>query len=407
MYKRDSLADEKDVALLVENNGGLLRLKPTWVPRALGVPGARMGLRRDEVNTHAYGPIVERWIASTVAASGSSRPDDGLSYIVDDVGKRMVRLRDVVNMGGSTIIGKETYTAYNDWPVLGKILDYYVPIPFHLHHREEHARLVGKRPKPEAYYYPPELNEDPGTFPYLFIGLSPDTEPTDLRACLERWDKGDNGVLDLSQAYRQRPGTGWLVPAGVLHAPGSMVTFEIQMASDIGAIYQSMRNDGFLIPIDYLFSDFPPDRKGDLDFALELIDWRENLDPRFKENHYIEPLFLEDPNITAKEGYTVKAVIYGHELFGVKELRLRPKAEIMLRDRQPFVIFTVRGYGELEGRPLESIDHSSLEDLSYDEYFVVDWKARDGVKIVNRSPSKELVLIVYGPKGLIISKRER
>ena len=57
---------------------------------------------------------------------------------------------------------------------------------------------------------------------------------TDLRRCLENWDKGDNGILNYSKAYRLQPGTGWLVPPDILHAPGSLVTYEPQWGSRFG-----------------------------------------------------------------------------------------------------------------------------------------------------------------------------
>ena len=400
MYSKESLKDE-EASRLLEANRGVLRLKPAWVSRPFGVPGLRIGLRPEDANGRSRGPIVERWIASTVTASGSARPDEGLSYVVPEgCNDCLVALRDLVKAAGEELLGREVYKAYGGWPVLAKLLDYWYPIPFHLHHRDEHAKLVNKVGKPEAYYYPPELNAHEGPFPYLFIGLSPGTSPEDVRACLEAWDKGDNGILYLSQAYKQRPGTGWLVPAGVLHAPGTLVTFELQRASDVNAFYQSVRYDGVPMPKEALFADFPPDRKGDLGFALELIDWDENLDPLFKANHYLEPIPVASTSEDAVKGkYMSRWVIYGHELLSAREVRLGPKAEVVLRDRYPFVIFAVHGYGEIDGRPLESARSVSLDSLTYDEYFVAEGKAQEGVRVVNKSPSSELVLIIYGPEG--------
>ncbi|MGC9071960.1 MAG: hypothetical protein ACP5HK_04615 [Acidilobus sp.] len=392
------LSDVNEALNVIEKEG-ILRLKPTWVARSFGLPGARIGLRPDEVFVSGRGPIVERWIASTVEAANPSSPGEGLSYVVAgiDGGEYLVSLSELVRLGGEEILGKDVIKKYGEWHLLAKLLDYKVPIPFHLHHREEQAKLVNKRPKPEAYYYPPELNRDPGVFPYTFFGLSPGTEPVEVRSRLEIWDRGDNHILDLSQAYAQRAGTGWIVPAGVLHAPGSLVTFELQLASDVNAFYQSARYDGVPLPKDLLFADFPPDRKGDLDFALELIDWKENTDPFFKLNHYLEPTPAEDPEITLKEGYLNRWVIYDHELLGARELRLKPRAETTIKDDQPFVIFAISGHGEVDGKPLEGSVNVSLSELTYDEYFVPRGKAKEGVKISNKSPASELVLILYGP----------
>ncbi len=401
MHEDIPLKGMREARRFLEVSNGVLRLKPTWVPKHFGVPGSRIGLKPEDANSRSLGPIVERWIASTVTSSGSTKPEEGLSYVVlDGCNNCLITLRDLIRAAGEELLGREVYRAYADWPVLGKLLDYWYPIPFHLHHRDEHARLVNKVAKPEAYYYPPELNAHQGPFPYLFIGLSPGTSPEDIRKCLEAWDKGDNGVLYLSQAYKQRPGTGWLVPPGILHSPGTLVTFELQRASDINAFYQSVRYDGVPIPKEMLFADFPPERRGDLEYALELIDWKENLDPLFKVNHYLEPLPAEKPEETMKDGYISRWVIYGHDLLSARELRLKPKAEVILRDKLPFVVFDVQGYGEIDGKPLESARNVSLDDLTYDEYFIAIGKAQEGVKVVNRSPSSELVLIIYGPEGL-------
>jgi hypothetical protein len=46
-------------------------------------------------------------------------------------------------------------------------------------------------------------------FPYTFIGLEPGTTKEQVRRCLENWNKGDNGILDLS-----RPTASSRAPAG-------------------------------------------------------------------------------------------------------------------------------------------------------------------------------------------------
>ena len=38
-----------------------------------------------------------------------------------------------------------------------------------------------------------------------------------------------------SRAYRLEVGAGWQINPGILHAPGSLVTYEPQVASDVSA----------------------------------------------------------------------------------------------------------------------------------------------------------------------------
>ena len=68
-------------------------------------------------------------------------------------------------------------------------------------------KLVGRKGKPEAYYFPPQYNQLENNFPYTFMGLEPGTTKDDVRRCLENWNKGDNGILYLSRAFKLQPGT--------------------------------------------------------------------------------------------------------------------------------------------------------------------------------------------------------
>ena len=124
------------------------------------------------------------------------------------------------------------------------------------------------------------------------MGLEPGTTKADVRRCLENWDKGDNGILDLSKAYRLKAGTGWMIPAGVLHAPGSMCTYEPQWGSDVFGMFQSLV-EGREVPWDLLVKDVPKEKHQDLDFIVEQLDWEKNVDPCFKEHNYVEPIVDE------------------------------------------------------------------------------------------------------------------
>ena len=80
--------------------------------------------------------------------------------------------------------------------------------------------------KPEAYYFPPQLNNHLGEFPVTYFGFDPDVKKEEVRACLECFEDRDNRITELSRAYRIELGTGWYTPAGVVHAPGSVLTYE-------------------------------------------------------------------------------------------------------------------------------------------------------------------------------------
>src|SRR5437867_2357953 len=274
----------------IEACDGILRLAPTWVPRSFLQPGRRLKLHPDDyysMGAHRGG-IDERWLASTTEDANENRePDEGLSYVVHDGAK--FTLRDTVSQEGARIIGRQMWNKYHRWPVYSKFFDNLGPIPSHMHQDDQQAKRVGQQGKPESYYFPPQLNNTENHFPHTYFGLEPGTSKQDILRCLENWNKGDNGLLDFSKAYHCRPGTGWLVGPRILHAPGSLLTFEPQWGSDVFAMFQSMV-EGRCVPWSLLVKDVPKHKHKDLEYLVELLDWEANTDTHFKDHHYLEPI---------------------------------------------------------------------------------------------------------------------
>ena len=73
---------------------------------------------------------------------------------------------------------------------------------------------IGQEGKPESYYFPPQYNNCDNNFPYTFMGLEPGTTKDDVRTCLENWNKGDNGILDLVEGLPPEAGHRLADPAG-------------------------------------------------------------------------------------------------------------------------------------------------------------------------------------------------
>ena len=391
---------ERLVRKAIDEGEGILQLAPTWVPRDFLSPGGRLRLAPSDLYALGArrGGIDERWLASTVKADNPGAPEDeGLSYIVIDKEAEKILLRDAINEVGEDIIGKEAMRKYGGWTVLTKLFDNSVPIPFHLHQMEKHARAVGMEPKPEAYYFPPQLNTNEGKFPYSFFGLAPDTTREDIKECLRNWDKGDNGILYYSIAYKLKPGTGWLIPAGILHAPGTLVTYEVQKASDVFAMYQSML-EGRPVPRELLVKDVPKDKRDDLDYIVDMIDWESNLDPYFKRHHYVEPKFAENPEETKEEGYVERWIVYASEEFSAKELKVFPGAKVKVKDPAAYGLIVIQGHGRIERFKVEAPDVIRYGELTNDELFVTADAARDGVEIINESICEDLVILKhFGP----------
>jgi hypothetical protein len=393
---------------LVENalheGKGVLRLAPTWVPRSFCVPGRRIKLHPDDYYVLGLerGGIDERWLSSTVKAdNGPLTPaDEGLSYIAFEgrhAGDR-VTLLEAVDLLGADIIGDRLWDRFGGWPIYSKFFDNKGPLPFHLHQDEEHAALVGQRPKPEMYYFPPQMNNHGGTFPFTFLGLHPGTSKEVLKQSLADFSKGDNKILDLSRAYKLVLGTGWDIPPGVLHAPGSLCTYEPQFASDIFAMVQSVLYGGETVAEELLWMHCPPEKVGDFDYVVELVDWELNVDPYFYENRFMNPIAPADSAQTRLEGFEEKWICYKSKDASAKELTVLPGKRVTIKDSAAYGLIAVQGYGKINGRPLETPTLIRYGQDTFDEYFVTEKAAVKGVVLENDSGMEPLVLLKhFGP----------
>ena len=386
---------EQAARAALEAGGGLFRLAPNWVPRSFLQPGRRLKLHPDDyyaLGKHRGG-IDERWFGSTTAADNEGAPpDEGLSYVVFE-GKRFT-LRDAVAALGAAVIGESIWNKYKRWPVYSKFFDNMGPIPHHMHQSQEQAALIGRDGKPECYYFPPQLNAIGNNFPHTYFGLEPGTTKADVRRCIENWNTGDNGILDLSKAYRLKVGTGWWVPPCTLHAPGSLVTYEPQWGSDVFGMYQSLV-EGRDVPWSLLVKDMPEDKHQDIDFIVDQLDWEINLDPNFKDSHYLEP--VTDP-VTSGDGYADKWVTYGTPMFTSKELTIAPGAKMTLKDNGASGVICMQGRGRIGNLPLECPTMIRFGEMTEDEVFITEKAAREGVVIENLAKECPLVLLRYfGP----------
>ena len=392
-----------DVARMVDRaldaGAGVLRLAPTWVPRAFLVPGRRLKLAPSDIyalGAHRGG-IDERWLGSTTTADNEGAPpDEGLSYVVGPDGR--VTLRDAIATAGDRIIGRRLIQTFGGWKVFAKFFDNLGPIPHHLHPRTRHAALVRREPKPEAYYFPPQLNTISNRFPYTFFGLEPGTTPGEVRRCLERWDQGDNGILDLSRAYRLTPGTGWLVPAGLLHAPGSLLTYEPQWASDVFAMYQSLVDDR-PVPWSLLVKDVPEDKHHDLDYLIELIDWEANVDPAFKAHHHLDPVPAREDD-GARDRWVVYGRIEEKPLLAARELTVEPGATTLVRDKAASCLVAIQGRGSLGKLTVDTPTMIRYGEMTADEFFITSAAADEGVTVRNTGSEPLVLLRYFGPAAL-------
>ena len=183
------------------------------------------------------------------------REDEGLSYI-DFNGKRIL-LKEAIEVAGDDFLGADVMREYGGWNLLCKFFDNLGPIPHHMHQSDEFAKKVGRKGKPEAYYFPPQYNFKGQQFPVHVHGPGARHHQGRFASAWSAGTRATTASSYLSKAYRLKPGTGWQIDAGILHAPGSLVTYEPQVNSDVFGMFQSMV-EGRAVPWDLLVKDVPP-----------------------------------------------------------------------------------------------------------------------------------------------------
>lgn len=384
----------------LDSGGGILRLEPCWVPRTFMQPGRRLRLHPDDLyalGAHRGG-INERWFSSTTNAdNGPGTPaDEGLSYVRLDSGKRF-QLKTAMEQAGDALIGGGVMSKQGGWNILCKFFDNMGPIPHHMHQSDAHAKLLGRKGKPEAYYFPPQYNQLDNNFPYTFMGLEPGTTKNDVRRCLENWSRGDNGILNLSKAYRLQVGTGWQIDPGILHAPGSLVTYEPQVNSDVFGMFQSLV-EGRVVPWDLLVKDVPPDKHHDLDFIIGMLDWDANINPEFGKSNRVFPRPVRPFQQTEAEGYCEQWICYGTDWYSAKELTVLPRRSVTIKDGAAYGLIVVQGEGTIGTHRVGAPTMIRFGEMTQDELFVSAATAEAGVRIENASGSDPLVILKhFGP----------
>ena len=379
---------------LLEEGKGVYRLAPTWVPRSFCRPGKRIKLHPDDYYVLGLerGGIDERWFASTTwAENGPLTPDDeGLSYIVSADGSERVLLRDAVDELKGEVIGDDLWNKYHKWPMFSKFFDNLGPLPHHIHHRDEHAKRVGADGKPEMYFFPSQCNNHGGEFPFTFFGLNPETTKEQVKECLENFTKGDNKLLDLSQAYKITLDTGWDVPPGVLHAPASLCTYEPQFASDVYAMYQSVLYYEHAVPSDLLWKNCPEEEKGNFDYLVDVIDWDKNVDPDFHKNRFMAPKV-----ITQNEDYTEEWICYKCKEVSAKRLTIQPGKTVTIKDAAAYGFILLQGKGKFSVWEIETPTLIRYGELTNDEFFVTEKAAKEGIVITNTSATEPIVMLKH------------
>ncbi|MDX6367880.1 MAG: hypothetical protein QOK30_2956, partial [Nocardioidaceae bacterium] len=272
---------------------------------------------------------------------------------------------------------------------LPKIFDYGARLPYHIHPPQEYASLVGHKAKDEAYYFPPGV--DMGPHPETFLGVHPwivrEQAQEVLLPYLVDWDS--DLILRHAPAQLQVVDEGFHVRSGVLHAPGTALTVELQEDSDVLAMFQAL-NAGKIISKDLLFKDVrPEDRRAHGErFPLGFVEWEVNGDPYFYENNRLSPQPIEPgPGAGASESW----IFYNTRKFSGKKLVVEPGASVDVTEPGVYSLLVWSGSGRYGGHDVRG------GDATLDELLVSHDVAIRPHPVENTGSEDLVVLKFFGP----------
>jgi len=386
-----------DTRQIIENfiskSGGVLKLRPAWVTRDFLPPGRRLGLSEDKYDAGERGYICERWFASVTHAENRIHvEDEGYSYL--DIEGENIHLKEACDVAGDLLMGKEYAKNHKDLDRLLKIYDFNCRIFYHLHQMDKDAAKIGMNSKEEAYHF---LDADLGPHPETFFGVHPSIVEENrqydvLLPYLKEWN-GDDTMLRHARAYMNIPGEGFHLPSGILHAPGTALTMELQESSDIMAVYQSKIGD-LEVDKELLTRQLDPEEVAkDHEMAsLKIIDWEANGDPYFYENHHIAPVMIEE---TKTDNSWEEWIYYNTTKFSGKRLTLKPGSAVQCREKGVFNMFIWKGTARVDGKEITAGDF----DLDYcrDELLITHDKALAGFEIKNTGAEEVILFSYFGP----------
>lgn len=388
---------DKEIRRILSDGDGVLSMVPTWVPRPFNKPGKRIRLHPDDYFAMGMdrGAIVERWFSSiTHVETAGAEPDEGMSYVnVDDNIEDKILFEDFVDELGADLIGDELMERFGTWPMYAKFYDYMQPLFHHIHHGEEACKRYGDvKPKHEHYFFPKQYNQHLGEMPITYFGFDPSVSKDEVKERLRNYTKHDGRITELSRAFRMELDTGWYTPAGVLHAPGSLCTYEPQWNSDVMAMWENVVN-GEVFGYDSLSGYIPEEDKENLDAIIDVADWELNTCTDYRERFFRRPI-LESEG----EGFKQLWIAYGNDYIGAKQLIVDPGHSVVIKDNAAYGCIVIQGYGKFGSFACESPTMIRFGQLTADEFFVSHEKSVIGIEVTNSSKYEPLVILKhFGP----------
>jgi hypothetical protein len=181
----------------------------------------------------------------------------------------------------------------------------------------------------------------------------------------------------------------------VLHAPGSLCTYEPQFASDVYAMYQSVLYFDHCVPPSLLWKNCPEDKIGDFDYLIEIIDWEINVDPDFTNNRFMAPKPIGEVEETMKEGFVEEWICYKCAVASAKRLTVMPGSSVTIMDAAAYGFILLQGHGKFGEHEICTPTLIRYGEMTDDEYFVTEEAAKEGITITNYSKTEPIVMLKH------------
>ena len=187
--------------------------------------------------------------------------------------------------------------------------------------------------KDEAYYFLGSPNLGP--LPYTHVGLYPGVTKRELLDAVKR---GRDYALELSPAIYQDYESGFFLPAGVPHSPGTALTLEIQQPSDVYTLLETHAAGKKMSP-----RQIHPGFKS-LDEAFELVDIKLSERVGRLDGYRLSPQVIESSR-AGEVAWIFPPKVCGK--FGGK--RVRVKGRMTLREDHAMSMLLWKGDCRLNG----------------------------------------------------------
>jgi hypothetical protein len=378
----------------LKQTDGILAMKPAWVYRTFLPSGRRLGLNEKDYTDPVRGEICERWLVSETQADNEQfQAHEGQSYIKFQTSNEKALLPDALNECGAELMGEEYAKKHKGLDRLLKIYDYKTRLFYHIHQMDKDAKKIGRNSKEEAYYF---LDAPLGNHPETFFGVHPCIVRNNLQEklflpYLEKWE--GESILQYAWAYVNVPGEGFHLPAGLLHAPGTALTLELQESSDVMAILQA-EIEGIKINKNMLYKDIHQDdiAKKKEAAVFDQIDWEGCADPYFYENHHLAPKPVAEK---LPEGVAEEWVWYNSGRFSGTRITLQKGVSYTSKALGVYGLFVWKGEGLVDSFPVAG-QKAGLDDAN-DEFLVTHDKALRGVVVKNTGNEPLVAFKFFGP----------